>query len=235
MSDFETISGDKLNALIQNLKQNNILIKISIPKGDYGQLTVITDIREDSDGHSFQIDPPNGLLAALTKHPNHPLIIEFSSKDKLPHRFEAHLKETKDEIWFAFPEQIQRFQLRNNFRIKAPADAHITAIIDDTTVKMYVDNISIGGLFCHCPNTVKEKIVVGHKLKNISLMISYSDKNHMVKIGRAIVRRVEGRKRPKHFGVAFEFLTMKFDEKKRLTQIVYDLQREYLRNRIRDE
>lgn len=235
MSNFETISGDKLVALIQSLKQNNILIKISIPQGDYGQLTVITDIRKDSAGQSFQIDPPNGLQAALSQHPNQTLVIEFSNEDKLPHRFEAHLKETEAEMWFTFPEEIQRFQLRNNFRIKTPADAHITTLIDDMNVKMYIDNISIGGIFCHCPNTVKEKIAVDYRLKDVTLFISYSDKSHMVKIGRAIVRRVEGRTRPKHFGVAFEFLSMKFEERKRLSQIVYDLQREHLRNRIRDE
>ncbi len=235
MSNFEVISGDKAADLINMLQRGNVLVKVSVPRSDYSQLTVITDIQKQIGNHYFRIDPPQGLHAALDQKSDKKLLFEFSSDDKLPHRFESLIKTLDKEMWLHFPEQIQRFQLRDNFRLKAPGDAYVTGTVNETPVKMIVDNLSLGGLFCHCPNAAKPHIEVGLKLKNLTLEIFFAGQGHAVTVGRAVVRRLEGRTQPKHFGVAFQFLSITNEDKKRLTQIVYDLQRDYLRNRVRDD
>lgn len=234
MSDFETISGDKAASLIERLKQSKVLVKVSVPKTDYGQLTVITDIAQHGGDQCFQIDPPQGFQSALDQSADKKLLFEFSSSNRLPHRFETIAKALDQETWFRFPDQIQRYQLRDNFRIKAPADACVTVDIEDTPVKMAVDNISLGGLFCHCPNSAKKSVEVGLKLIKLKLEIQFDGERRAVTIARAVVRRFDGRTKPKHFGVAFEFLSLKNEERKRLTQIIYDLQREQLRSRLKD-
>lgn len=235
MSSFEKISDEKVADLIQALIRKQTLVKVAVPNGDFEQLTVITATRSDGGQRAFQIDPPKGLHAALRQNSCDVLLFEFSTDNRLPHRFESSIKESGEEFWLHFPEHIQRFQLRNNFRIKAPANVHATGFINETKVTMTVDNISLGGLFCHCPNTDKPLIYLGLKMQNLDLVFSFGGERQMLTISRAAVRRVEGRTRPKHFGVAFEFLHMKAEAKKRLTQIIYDLQRDFLKNRLKDE
>lgn len=235
MSDFETISGDKAANLIEILKQSKVLVKVSVPKTDYGQLTVITDIARHGGDQYFQIDPPQGFQSALDQSADQKLRFEFSSSNRLPHRFETVAKTLGKETWFLCPEHIQRFQLRDNFRIKAPADAHVAVNIGHTPVNMTVDNISLGGLFCHCPNSVKQSVEVGLKLSQLKLGIHFDGEGRAVTVSRAVVRRLDGRTKPRHFGVALEFLSLKNEERKRLTQIVYDLQREQLRSRLKEE
>ena len=235
MPDYELISGRKAFDQLIALLEEKTLVKVAIPDHDYEQLTVITDFRDESDGPLFQIDPPKGIHQALRERSTSVLLFEFSNDHRLPHRFEANIKEISHEIWLNAPDVIQRYQLRNNFRLKAPSNVFAVCLIQDNQAKMIVGNISLGGLYCHCPNTFKAAVSLNLKIDNLDLLFSFGGERQVVSIKRAVVRRIEGRTQPKHFGIAFEFLHMKTEAKKRLTQIIYDLQRDFLKSRLKDK
>ncbi|MDA8140284.1 MAG: PilZ domain-containing protein [Desulfobacteraceae bacterium] len=233
MQSFEKIPKESVASLIEALIKEKRLVKMAVPGTDLEQLTIITGIKNDRSGACFQIDPPEELKAALQKKSLKTLTFEFSNEARLTHRFEAEIRATGQGIWISLPEYIERYQLRNNFRIKAPANAQAVVMIEDAEITMVVDNISLGGIYCHCPNSVKESITPELTLDNMELIFSFGGGRYTLSIDRAIVRRIEGRTRPRSFGLAFEFLRLNTTEKVRLTEIVYELQRDYLRNRLR--
>ena len=233
MASYEKVPREKVGGLLDALIKNKTLIKVVAPEIDYERLTIVTEARRKRGGECFQIDPPEGLAEAVQKNAIVSLLFEFSTEDRLPHRFEAAVKESETQFWLWYPDHIKRFQLRNNFRIKAPADANATILIGDTKAKMVVDNLSLGGIFCHCPNRHKELISDGLQCGTIDMVFNFEGQHQTLSVDKGIVRRVEGRTLARHFGVAFEFTHVKAEAKRRLTGIIYDLQRSYLRDRFR--
>jgi hypothetical protein len=235
MPNFENITGPKVFDLIQDLIKGKALVKVSIQGKDFERLTVILAIHVETAGIArFQIDPPEGLWLVLRQLRQPILYFEFMSQDRLPHRFEIPLADPDTEGWLPCPRTIKRYQLRNDFRINAPANAYATAIINEAEFKMAIDNISLGGFFCHCPNSAKALLFKDQIIENLSLVFSFGGEYQMLPIGRVVVRRIDGRTRQRHFGVAFEFTLVDDETKKRLVQLVYALQREYLQNRTRE-
>lgn len=235
MANYEKIPGKKIHGLISALIKNRTLIKVAVPDIDYEQLTIVTGAKKGIGGPCFQIDPPDGLAQAIQDNSIKSLFFEFSAEDRLPQRFEAAVKEAATEIWLRYPEIVKRYQLRNDFRIKVPPNAYATLFIAETKVEMVIDNLSLGGIFCHCPNRYKDLVSVGLQCGSIDMAFSYGGQRQIVSADRGVVCRLEGRTMTRHFGVAFEFTHLKANTRRRLTQIVYDLQRDYLRNRSRNK
>ncbi len=236
MSEFETLSDTKIFDLLKDLIKGKTLVKVSIYGGDFERLTLVRGVDfENTDKARFQIDPPEGLWTALKQLPQAILRFEFFSQDRLPHRFEVTFEESYNEGWLPCPQTIRRYQLRNDFRIKTPPNAYATALINETEFKMAMDNISLGGIFCHCPNSAKAFLFKDQIIENLSLVFTVEGEYHMISIGRVVVRRIGGRTRQKHFGVAFEFTQFDAEARKRLVQLIYGFQREFLQNRLKDD
>ena len=71
------------------------------------------------------------------------------------------------------------------------------------------------------------------QLTGMELYFTLKNQCVNVSIQRTIIKRIESRHRPKHFGVAFEFIQIKKDAKKILVQQIYELQRAFLQNRLK--
>lgn len=235
MDSPERISAQKADHLIAWLEASRTLVKISVPHKNFERLTLITD-RGHRDGRpAFAVDPPEGLADAISmpEEDAPPMLqFEFSGEDRLLHRFETRMIDHVDRhLWLGYPEEIQRYQLRDNFRIKAPSKAELALQIDDQTIQMAVDNISLGGIFCICRNNLKQMFSPEMPFYRLLLQINLIEQRHIIAIDRAVVRRLEKGVRPKHFGIAFQFTTMKSEAREQLTKVIYDLQRQFLKNR----
>ena len=233
----EHLSGPKTAEIIAWLATSHTLIKVSLPVGDYEGLTMIIET-DQPEGHPvFQIDPPEGLIDEMSKgSQSEPMMLhfEFAGEDRLPHRFETPVASINAQhLWLHYPAEIQRLQLRDNFRIKAPSNAELVVPMEDRNIHMAVDNISRGGAFCHCSNVLKLRFSMGMSCDRLKLSIHMVGGSHTMAIDRAVVRRIERRVRPKHFGVAFEFTKIRPEARKQLTKIIYDLHRQFLKNRIK--
>ena len=234
MSKFENIEGNKLLSIFQQLISQKILVRLFLTNSDFESLTLVTGTQADGGLQIFIVDAPEGLKAAITASSAQKLSFEFNSSDRVTHRFEAEIDGwTGNSVYLRFPLFIQRHQQRDNFRVKVPYDSHANIMIDDVQIRMKIDNLSIGGVLCHCLNRHKPMIHVELELSDMQLHITNKNECCVIPIQRLVVRRVEPAHRVGHFGVAFEFIQMKKDAKKLLVQQIYELQRSFLQNRLR--
>ena len=232
MDPYEKIEGNKIIDLFNELYRHQVLIKVYVDGSDYEHLTVITDLEMDM----VKIDPPRGLRSVLDEKQTTQLGFEFTGRDQLTHKFETRLQKTAEkEIWLQIPDHIRRYQFRNNFRIKAPRGAHLLVTIEKTDVRMVIDNISLGGIFCLCSNKHKPLVEANPDLTDLVLRFSFMDQNVEIQIYKATQKRLEPVSQPKRFGVAYEFTKVKSEAKRLLTQQIYELQREFLQRRFKPE
>ncbi len=117
--------------------------------------------------------------------------------------------------------------------MKAPFDSHAIVAIDDNKIRMEIDNISLGGVYCYCRNKYKSLMAKDLEFSEMELYFTFKNQCVNVSIQHAVIKRMESRHRPKHFGIAFEFIKLKRDAKKILIQQIYELQRAFLQNRLK--
>ena len=238
MDRYDKIDGQKAYDLFNELYQKQVLIKVYVDGSDYEHLTLITALEPEAKEPVMRIDLPKGLYAVLQeKQPPLLLGFEFTGRDQLTHKFEARLFNiTENEIWLKYPDQVRRYQFRDNFRIKAPRrGAYLTVHVEDQDLRMVIDNISLGGAFCLCANKYKSLIAATPVITRVLLLFTFMDQSLEIQIDRAVQKRMEPVVQPKKFGVAYEFVKIKTEAKRLLTQQIYELQREFLQRRLKAE
>ena len=236
MTRFETIEGAKIDAIFDHLIQERTLVKVSLPHSPYENLTLITAVKEDGKPKAFCIDPPEGLVENLRQTKTDRLAFEFTGPDQLLHRFEAFpTSGSETSIWFDYPQRIERYQMRNNYRVKAMAGSHADLNIGDQHVRMQIDNLSLGGVYCLCHKKIKPLLEIKQRLNHMELNIILKSGTFVSTIDKIQVIRIETQARPRYVGIAFEFIKMKKDVKKKLVQYIYELQREFLQSRLKME
>ncbi len=234
MPTFENIDGEKLFMIFDQLISQKILVKVYLPQIDYENLTLITDTRTDGQRPIFMIDVPKGLHEALAGLESNRLAFEFTSTDKVTHRFHCDIDAVcGNTISMLYPSFIQRHQQRDNFRVKAPADSHAVLTIENTRMQMEIDNVSLGGVYCYCPNKYKPMMAEDRVLAEMELIFSFKNQWINISIQQAKILRTESRQRPRHFGIAFEFIQIKRDARRMLVQHIYEIQRAFLQNRLK--
>jgi c-di-GMP-binding flagellar brake protein YcgR len=234
MSKFENIEGNKLLSIFQQLISQKILVKLFLTNSDFESLTLVTGTQVDGALQIFRIDAPEGLAAAITASSAQKLSFEFTSSDRVTHRFEAEIDGWEsNSVNLRFPLIIQRHQQRDNYRVRVPHDSLAIVTIEDAQIRMKIENLSIGGVLCHCLNRHKTMIREDLELTGMQLKLTHKNESCVILIQRLVVKRIEPALRVGHFGVAFEFIQMKKDAKKLLVQQIYELQRSFLQNRLR--
>ena len=235
MISYNNIEGNQLFDMFHRLIQEQTLLKVSLPGTDFESLTVLTATKSQDHQHFFQIDMPEGFSSASRQLPLKTLQFEFTGEGQLAHRFEAVFQDIKKTcIWLAFPESIQRFQMRNNFRIKVHRNSFAAVKAEnEIALRMGIDNISVGGVYCYCPNRYKSLFQVNTQFEDMELNITTRRDCFLVQIEQAVVKRIEPWMRPKHFGVAFEFLHIHKMARQHLIQRIYELQRDFLQGRLK--
>jgi c-di-GMP-binding flagellar brake protein YcgR len=234
MPNIENIEGNKLLSIFQQLISQKILVKVFLPKFDYESLTLVTDTQDEGTLQLFKIDAPKGLNSTLADPMANCLSFEFTSTDHVIHRFDADILAISDDsITLRYPLFIQRHQQRDNFRVRVPHNSYALVTMDETQIRMEIENISLGGVYCYCRNKYKSIVSPDHELADMQLVLTLKNECCIVLIERVQLRRMESRTHPRHFGVAFEFIQMKRDAKKQLVQQIYELQRVFLKNRLK--
>lgn len=230
------IEGKQLLDLFYKLIKEQTLLKVSLPKTDFESLSVLVDLKVDSEyGHLIEIDMPEGLISVMRPPYNtNRLNFEFTGEDHLTHHFEAVVKQSIEKsIWLTLPTVVKRFQMRNNFRIKVHEDSYATLASETSPIRMEIDNLSVGGVYCFCANMHKSTFKVDSKLEHMALNITTRRDCFMVHVDQVIVKRIESWMRPKHFGVAFEFSQIQKSIRQQLIRHIYDLQRDFLQGRLK--
>jgi hypothetical protein len=236
MTTFETIEGVKIDSIFDHLIRERTLVKVSLPQTSYENLTQITDVREESNSKAFRIDPPRGLMEHLRQAPADRLAFEFTGPDRLLHRFEVPATSFSDsDLWLDYPLKIARYQLRENFRVSVSSDSSIELEIDNQNVRMIIDNISLGGAYCMCEKKFKPLFFKDSRLADMRLKIALKNDTFVSHIDLVQVKRIEPHVRPKLFGIAFQFIKMHNDSRRKLVRYIYEMHRQFLQTRLKME
>lgn len=234
MPIYENIVGSKLLITFGQLVRDKTLVKISLANNDFESLTIVTRSDDEGSRPMFDVDPPKNLIAAIAESNAKAIHFEFTSEDRVTHHFDAEIQTvTEDKVTLLFPQYIHRHQQRDNFRVRVPYDSYAKISIDDVELHMAIDNISLGGIFCLCPNKFKSKFSEQQFLNNMEIIITLDTECVAFGIQRLQVNRLENKPLPKHFGIAFEFRRIKRNDKKILVQQIYEFQRYFLQNRLK--
>lgn len=233
--DYDIVEGRRVSEIFQHLLQNHVMVKVFAGGQEIDRLLLIDEIeKKEESSFSFKILLNDDLHAQLiTRTPNR-IGFEFKGPDHLPYQCEARLSKLhEDHIWLSGPDHLRRYQLRNNFRVYAPRGVQLKTTINKTVVVMEIINISLGGVFCHVNADITDMVKKRKSIRSVDLIFTYQDQCCKVRIQLAEMRRFEGRLQSGKVGIAYEFIRIEPEEKKKLIDQIYDLQREQLKGRIR--
>lgn len=240
MAGIEKIEGSAVLQLLRVLRKNNVPLKMRLTEGAAEHLTHIADIRKSKRKYHFKINSQEAFLKAGADTNGSPLQFEFTDPNKIKFVFEADPAEiSPGAIWVKFPEFICRYQRRSLFRLEAPHGTRLYFEVNDTRIKLLVINVSLGGSLGVLVSLTKqmEHELQFHKtqiLENVELVFPSKGKSaeeSTVKIRRCLKRRHERNPVTNKLECALEFKEIREDERKKLRELFYEWQRDYLRKR----
>jgi len=245
--ETESIQGEDVIQVFKHKKDNRTLVEVRLPEKDCNRLTVVSDVwikrrllffLNNRDEVYFRIDEPEGLKEALADQSDMKLHFEFADRDRLPYTFETHGGEVDGgRIWLKLPEAIQRLQRRLYFRIEVPEKTFVQLDMDGQFHRVALENISLGGaLAASCRRKPDDgdlpMINEGRTLDNIQLLFPPAKGGASIAVARAVVRRMQKDNKLKKHQFALHFAQIEPSEEKRLTRLIYKIQRERLSRRL---
>ena len=209
-----------------------------VPGKQYECLTLVTGVDNQRNVPFFLVDYPQGFAEAVADVENCRISFEYFGKDGLKYFFKTTGQEILyDEIRISFPEFIERIQRRHNFRIQPPLGTKI--LFNDNAFRFIINVIDIsrgGALGALAVNNdgknTSHIFEIGRQLKNLELVFPFRRQNVKIHVQEAKVIRFE-KKPPKNRDIyAFQFTSIKKGQEKNLTDLIFALQRDFLRKKI---
>lgn len=240
MENIEEIRGDAILPLFQELQQKKIPLKVKLTSGDYEHLSHLKEIRKRLRTHYFLIEYNEDFQEATEKLEDLRLQIEFTGSDGILYVFQTKDRDiSREMIWLKFPETVHRYQRRSLFRLEAPHGTRLYFDVNKNRYKLLVINVSLGGTLGVLVSLTKQmeqelKLKKPRILENAELVFPSKDQNDdasKVHIKMCQIIRQERNPQTKKYECAIEFMEMTETEQKKLTELFYQWQRDYLRKR----
>ena len=237
MDDYGKICGNRVGEAFQYLKDKAVLIKIVVKAAGFENVTVLTDLEHQGRNPRFRIDPPEELREALNLTKQTTLYFEFNGEDQLLYNFELAIENWQGDFWFPLPPEIKRIQRRRNFRLPAPMGTSLTLRQMVPPIKLLVLDFSLGGLLCmvetvRLDHDQRRRLLKGRTFNNLDLTFETEEGDIIIHILRARIVRTGRNSKTHHDQYAFEFILIDRSEEKKLTNLLYGMQRKLLRRRV---
>jgi c-di-GMP-binding flagellar brake protein YcgR len=240
MSHSDKIEGDTIADVIAALIEDNTLIRIKTVNGAEEGIGIINSQRAIAKNTYFQIEMPESIsFPENSDEWAAELTFDFMGRDRLNYRFTATGGIIMgDKLWVRLPTHIERIQQRNNFRIEAPKKSLLEVTLEAKRYHLILENISLGGAFCRARRSLKaglEHLPVKEdtRLEELRLVVPMDGKPAEIYVQRCRVARIVKDPDKRLLGYGIEFLEMSRQEKTHLTRIIYELQRRFLKHRLR--
>ena len=240
MENTELIQGDAVLQLFKDLQQKKTPLKVKLANGDYEHLSHLKKIRKRLRNNYFLIEYDQDFLAAAENLEELDLKIEFTGEDGILYAF--HTKDSdvsRDMIWLKFPESVNRYQRRSLFRLEAPHGTRLFFEINAIRYKLLVINVSLGGtlgVLVSLTKQMEQELTLKEPLtlENVELVFpskDAKDDESKVSIKRGQIIRQDRNPQTKKYECAIEFKEIIETEQKKLTELFYQWQRDYLKKR----
>ena len=236
MDDYGKISGAKVGQVLRYLKDKKVLIRVAVKGAAFENVSLLTDIDTEGPHGRFCIDPPDGMRDALQLKKKCALYCEFNGEDKVLYNFTLPIEDWHGDFWFPLPSEIERIQRRRNFRLQAPMGTTLTVRQLEPPVRLLVVDFSLGGLLCMVESLrngqdKRRVLFKGRTLNNLELAFD-EEETTRIRIMRARIVRTGRNPKTNHAQYAFEFIAIDKVEEKKLTDVLYRMQRKILRQRV---
>jgi hypothetical protein len=239
MGDAAKVQGKKLVELFKEIVEKKVIISMHVVGAGLDRLTCITGMTESPENNHLFVDPPDDFKEVAADKSLWHLRFNFNGPDKLEYLFSTRGGELGDQgLKIPFPEHVERLQRRRNFRVDTLTGSEMHFRLKKIQGIIHLINISQGGAY---GVMVKHnfKFIRGSVLKmdqhvyDIRMIFPGGDDepDETIYVKKAQVKRIEHDQERGFYHYAFEFKEMEKDEQSRLTQVIYGLQRIYLRRR----
>jgi c-di-GMP-binding flagellar brake protein YcgR len=238
MGKSEEIKGSAVTKIFEELILYKTLLSLNLLNSDHKRLTRITALADRNNEPHFVIGTPEGFERAAAKNIPWRIRFEFTGRDHIKYSFTTRGGEILGQRTFVkMPPVVERNQRRNLFRINAPAGTKICLTPAGIRLELEVINLSIGGSLAALVQTnpnVKGSppLADNYLLKNAKLAFPAEIMRQSVKIGTIQIKRMKMDPVTKRYVVALEFYEMDKSEERKLTDLIYQLQRKDLRKRL---
>jgi c-di-GMP-binding flagellar brake protein YcgR len=240
MSLSDKIHGDAIADVIAALIEDNTLIRINFKANEAERICVINSQRRIAGSLYFQIDVPEEIAVPDKEEEwRVEMAFDFMGRDRLNYSFSvtgAIISGKK--LWIKLPSEIVRIQQRNNFRIDTPKRSVLELSIQEEHYALILENISLGGAFCRARRSLKKGLMalpvqVEAIIENLRLIIPGDDQPTEILVRLSRIARIVKDPDKRLLAYGIEFLEVGREEKARLTRIIYDLQRKFLKRRLK--
>ena len=240
MANIEKIQGDAILQLFKELKKDKTPLKVKLVNGDYEHLSHIKDLRKRLRTHFFQIDFTEDFLNATEDLENWRLRIEFTGQDGILYAFEPDKYDvSRGLIWLKFTEVVHRYQRRSLFRLEAPHGTRLYFNVNNARYKLLVINVSLGGMLGVLVSLTRQmeqelELNLSRIIENVELKFPSKDGDDdksKVNIKQCQIIRQERNQQTNKFECAIAFREITEEEQRKLTELFYQWQRDYLRKR----
>ena len=186
------------------------------------------------------VNSPEGYRKLSEKTDQSRLRFEFADIENIKYVFETNTWElSREMIWVKLPEFVHRYQRRKLFRLEAPHGTRLYFNVNDIRYKLLVINVSLGGTLGVLVSLTEQmeqelKPYTSKMLENVELLFPSKDHKKagsIVNIKHCQIRRQERNPVTNKFECAIEFKEISEAEQKKLTDLFYKWQRDYLRKR----
>jgi c-di-GMP-binding flagellar brake protein YcgR len=238
MAAFEKITGSAITQLFDTLIQHQSLLKLTLMDADYQSLARILGLAILKKTTHFVLDLPEGFERAAADLNTWQIQFEFSGVDHIKYAFTTFGGQIAGQrIYLPLPQELERKQRRELFRLDAPAGTRLCFSKDGNRFELEVMNISIGGSLAAMVQTnanipENSPFAVDRVLKDVALVFPTEIMRRPIEIEAVEVKRIKRDPETQRYEVGFEFCKINTDEQKHLTDLIYELQRQYLRQRI---
>jgi c-di-GMP-binding flagellar brake protein YcgR len=238
MAKPEKIKGSALTKIFEELISSQTLLKLNFPDSYHEQLTRITALANRRNEPHFIIDTPEGLENAAARPASRRMHFEFTGSDHLKYDFTAAAGEIHGRQTFVkMPSKVERNQRRKLFRIDAPAGTKLILLTGGIWPELQVVDLSIGGSLAAVVQTdstvrLSPLFVDSLCLKDAELVFPPEILRQAIRISAIQIKRMKMNAEKKRYEVAFEFHEIDNNEERKLTDLIYRLQRQYLRRRL---
>lgn len=238
MAHFEKITDSAVTSVLETLIQHKIPLKLTLLNTDYENQTHIIALTDRNEAPQMIMDIPKGFEKAAANVDVWKIHFEFIGLDRIHYAFATHGGNMAGQrIVLKPPQELERKQRRELFRLNAPSDTRLYILKDANRLELQVMNISIGGSLAALVQTKADMpadspFAVDQLLKGVALEFPAEIMQRPIQIKAVQIKRIEHNSETKRYEMGLEFLKISAGEQKRLTDLIYELQRQYLRQRL---
>ena len=233
MAETDKIQGEEVNALLEEVKQQQIMLSMRLVDQNYEHSTMIIRIPEDTNASFFVIDPPKDFTNFVAKIKEWKIQFKFRGSDNIDHIFTSFGGTILgNEIRINFPDYIERYQRRKYFRLRVPTGTKLRFKSGRVLQEINMINISMRGALgvLELSNGENQEKPIYKKkdyFDDIEIVSPPEPKisEQKIRIKKAIIRRAEHKPQKNIDLYAFEFESIDRDQERKLNKFVFDLQR----------